>query len=170
MTGSQTNDVIEVPAKLAPPTMFRADRQSDGESLLLSWTPPSLEGPGDLVATGYTLYCDESKIIDINSSSIRQALLKGIDINSSHILGICSVSKMDPATVPFSSAMCYYKYGGVPKPYRAVRDYDPEIDSTSLSHPLHLSHESGAIEELEFDEGDTLIIHGKMVRGKQLLH
>ena len=143
--------------------MFRADRQPDGESLLLTWVPPTLETGGDLLATGYTLYCNEAKIMDIALATTKQALLKGLDLNTPHSLGICTTSKRDLATpIPFSSSICYYKYGGEPKKYRAMRDYDPEIDSTSLSQPLP-PNPRGGLEELEFDEGDVLTVHGIMV-------
>lgn len=143
--------------------MFRADRQSDRDSLLLTWVPPTLETGGELLATGYMLYCNEAKIMDIASASTKQALLKGLDLNVPHLLGICTTSKRDLATlVPFSSSITYYKYAGGSKCYRAMRDYDPEIDSTSLSQPM-APNTSGGLEELEFDEGDILTVHGIMV-------
>ncbi|XP_019851877.1 PREDICTED: CAP-Gly domain-containing linker protein 1-like isoform X2 [Amphimedon queenslandica] len=160
-TSSQSHESIEV-HKLAPPTMFRADRQPDGDSLLLTWVPPTLETGGDLLATGYTLYCDEAKIMDIASANIKQALLKGLDLNVPHLLGICTTSKRDLATpVSFSSSIVYYKYAGSSKRYRAMRYYDPEIDSASLSQPMS-PDTLGGLEELEFDEGEILTVHGIM--------
>lgn len=139
-------------AKPAPPTCLQVDQIIEKDSLLVTWTPPSLDNCGnsnECIVTGYSLLCDGEEKMDVIGALASHTILQDIDVTKSHTLAIVTVAKDGPP-----SYLNSFSYIGISVQYiRALYNYDPDKESPNPNPNL----------ELRFEKGDLLIVYGEMV-------